>query len=119
MKNKLQLIAKINLFLLMFVVVGRPLVVEASTFINPPANPSFALKTHPIRSKSTAVAARIKRQPNHQLSKLKFLPKNTVGVYHFAPQFAKFNFSLGLGSSTFSGPSIRSNSSRNFLVLRI
>ena len=120
MKSKLRLIGKLSLCFLMLAIAGRPVVVEASTIINSPANPSFgAFQAHSFHARTTAFTPHIKRQSKQGHSKLNFLPKNTVGLYHFAPQVAKLNFSPCIGHPAVVGSVVRSKSSRNFLVLRI
>lgn len=120
MDNKAKRIGKIVLCALMLAVAGRPVVVEASTAINLPADPSFGTpQNHSFRAKSAAHAPRIKRQSNHRLSKLKLLPKNTVDLYHFDPQVAKLQFQRGANHAAACPSADRSRSPQNFLVLRI
>lgn len=121
MGNKLKKFSRVALLVLAVAVALRPVIVEASPNFNPfqaapQLNSSFS---HSGQSKSSFSNSRIKKQSTHQLSKLKLLPKNTVGFYSLIPQYERMNLSLELSRSFFGGSSLCSHSPQKFLILRI
>ena len=120
MSQRLKFIGKFMLFLLIFTVAARPMVVQAGTHYGPtPAYSSLNQSIlHSAHSKFTGSTSRFKKTAQFA-SNLRFIPKGSVDSFHLAHSFVKLPLPRGFSFSAAHSSSFFSHTPQNFLVLRI
>ena len=120
MRRKARNPYRIPLLLLAMAVVLRPVVVEANSLLNPPTvSPSLHHPFHLIVHSKAVCPTRLRKNLEHPLGGLKFLPKESVGAFHFSPGFAKLVLLPESSRLRAAVNAFHSRTSRQFLILRI